>query len=113
MAHDPAGSPRRKQPGGPKRREVTCASGVHAPQRWHLFVGSVALAFAFAIAFPGLLLHLDIGSHDVRLLVPADRPRAVNDVRATLLQGLAGGLLLAGAYLTWRQLQVNRERTDH
>lgn len=25
------------------------------------------------------------------------------------VKGLAGGLLLAGAYLTWRQLQVNRE----
>jgi hypothetical protein len=39
----------------------------------------------------------------------SDELKAQNDVRTTLLQALAGALLAAGAYLTWRQLQVNRE----
>ena len=32
-----------------------------------------------------------------------------NDARATLLQGVAGLLLVAGAIATWRQVQVSRE----
>lgn len=33
--------------------------------------------------------------------------KAVNDARATLLQGVAGAVLLLGAYGTWRQLRHN------
>jgi hypothetical protein len=39
----------------------------------------------------------------------AARLKLQNDIRTTLLQGLGGIVLLIGAYLTWRQLQVNRE----
>jgi uncharacterized protein YjbI with pentapeptide repeats len=39
----------------------------------------------------------------------AEELKAQNDVRATLLQALAGALLATGAYLTWRQLRVTRE----
>jgi len=39
----------------------------------------------------------------------AEELKAQNDVRTTLLQALAGALLAAGAYLTWRQLRVTRE----
>ncbi len=39
----------------------------------------------------------------------ADRAKAVNDIRGTLLQGLAGVALLIGAYFTWRQLDVSRQ----
>ena len=35
--------------------------------------------------------------------------KAENDVRTTLLQGVGGLLLIAGAIATWRQLHVNRE----
>src|SRR6266508_2277504 len=53
-------------------------------------VGLLALAAAIAVALlPGYLLRLDIGGHDARRLAPVDRARAVNDVRATLLQGLS------------------------
>jgi hypothetical protein len=38
-----------------------------------------------------------------------DRLRLQNDARATLLHGLAGGVLLLGAYFTWRQLQLSRQ----
>jgi uncharacterized protein YjbI with pentapeptide repeats len=39
----------------------------------------------------------------------ADELKAQNDVRATLLQALAGGVLVVGAYFTYRQLRVTRE----
>ncbi|MFJ4467167.1 pentapeptide repeat-containing protein [Streptomyces sp. NPDC089424] len=32
----------------------------------------------------------------------------INDIRATLLQGLAGVALLVGAFFSWRQLQIGR-----
>ena len=35
--------------------------------------------------------------------------KAQNEVRATLLQGIAGVVLLVGAYFTWRQIQVSKE----
>jgi hypothetical protein len=39
----------------------------------------------------------------------ADELKAQSDVRTSLLQLLGGMLLATGAYLTWRQLQTNRE----
>ncbi len=38
-----------------------------------------------------------------------DAVRAQNEVRATLLQGLGGAVLLLGLYFTWRQLKIGRE----
>lgn len=35
--------------------------------------------------------------------------KAENDVRGTLLTGIAGGLFLVTAFLSWRQIQVARE----
>jgi hypothetical protein len=35
--------------------------------------------------------------------------KAQNDVRTTLLQALAGGVLLLGGYFTWQQLRATRE----
>jgi hypothetical protein len=40
---------------------------------------------------------------------PADRAEAINNVRTSLLQGLAGLALLIGAVFTWRQLQLTRQ----
>lgn len=42
-------------------------------------------------------------------LTSAERVKAENDVRTTLLQGVGGLLLVAGAIATWRQLHVNCE----
>lgn len=39
---------------------------------------------------------------------PATRLQLRNTVQATMLQGVAGGVVLLGAYLTWRQLQLGR-----
>jgi hypothetical protein len=46
---------------------------------------------------------------DKRIELETNRLKLQNDARATLLQALAGGVLLLGAYLTWRQLRVTRE----
>jgi hypothetical protein len=48
-----------------------------------------------------------------RVQLRNDRLRLQNDARATLLQGVAGGVLLLGAYLTWRQLQLSRQQLSH
>jgi hypothetical protein len=42
-------------------------------------------------------------------LTPAERLKAENDVRTTLLQAIAGTILLAGLYFTGRTFQLNRE----
>jgi len=75
--------------------------------------------FAVAAAVVTVLVVLCVGFAPPWLvgtaagLGPADRLKAVNDVRATLLQALGGLLALAGvglgALLTSRQLQLNRE----
>jgi hypothetical protein len=43
----------------------------------------------------------------------ADAIRAQNDVRGVVLQGLGGLILALGAYVTWRQLQINRLTLQH
>jgi Pentapeptide repeats (8 copies) len=40
---------------------------------------------------------------------PQSLAKQINDVRTTLLQALAGGVLALGAYFTYRQLRVTRE----
>ena len=42
-------------------------------------------------------------------LTVADRLKAENDIRTTLLQALAGATLLVGLYFTGRTFQLNRE----
>jgi hypothetical protein len=76
--------------------------------RWPLLtVGFVVLLLGSVLVFPGLLVDraLGPGQH----LPPAERVKAENEVRTTLLQGLAGLLLLVGAIATWRQLRLSRE----
>ncbi|MEV6625303.1 pentapeptide repeat-containing protein [Amycolatopsis sp. NPDC051106] len=68
------------------------------------FAGAVALCVVFA---PSWLVGSASG------LSTAERLKAVNDVRATLVQALGGLLALSGvglgAYLTSRQLRLNRD----
>lgn len=56
----------------------------------------------FIFVLPGVLAN---GTFET----DAERLKAENDVRATLLQGLAGAFLLVGLYFTARTLQLNRE----
>jgi ABC-type Fe3+ transport system permease subunit len=48
-------------------------------------------------------------AQEKRIELETNRLKLQNDARATLLQALAGGVLLLGAYFTWRQLGVTRE----
>jgi hypothetical protein len=47
---------------------------------------------------------LELGAQ-ADMLTAADRAKAINDVRTTLLQAIGGAALLLGAYFTFRQLQ--------
>jgi hypothetical protein len=70
------------------------------------------LAWCVAI-LPAWIVHHDLGRGASSALSAADRLKAGNDVRTTLLQGLAalvalGGITL-GAVVTLRQVRVSRE----
>jgi hypothetical protein len=73
---------------------------------------------AVVLVVPGLLyppltdwdLDRDKVTGKDRLQLRNDRLKLQNDARATLLQGLAGGVLLLGAYFTWRQVQTTRQQ---
>ena len=43
----------------------------------------------------------------------ADAVHAQNDARGLMLRGAGGLVLLLGAYVTWRQLQLNRDALDN
>jgi hypothetical protein len=73
--------------------------------RWAL-VGLVVIAAAGIIAVLVLAAPRWLAPPD-RFPTDAEAVKVQNDVRTTLLQGLGGGVLLLGAYLTWRQLQHN------
>ncbi|MEU5957950.1 hypothetical protein [Streptomyces sp. NPDC047525] len=64
---------------------------------------SVLLVALIVVVAPRHLLAWDTAGARV-----PDRAKAINDIRTTLLQGLAGVALLVGAFFTWRQLQVTR-----
>ena len=87
--------------------------------RWLLSaLGLTAVLLAVVLVAPRLLypalndqeLDRDKVTGRDRVQLRNDRLRLQNDARATLLQGLAGGVLLLGAYFTWRQVQVTRQQ---
>ena len=81
-----------------------------------LTVAAVAFLLACLLAFPRLL-HPPLSpaqlqgvtSPERRIDLQQRQAELQNDVRATLLQGIAGVLLVVGAVATWRQLQISRE----
>jgi hypothetical protein len=79
-------------------------------------VGLVAIFALFVLLIlivPALIVDHQAGATGTAALGPIDRLKAENDVRSTLLQGLAGLLALsgvaAGAAMTLRQIRVSRE----
>ena len=87
--------------------------------RWLLSgLGLTAVLLAVVLVAPRLLypalndqeLDRDKVTGRDRVQLRNDRLRLQNDARATLLQGLAGGVLLLGAYFTWRQVQATRQQ---
>ncbi|HEX7301472.1 pentapeptide repeat-containing protein [Lentzea sp.] len=86
-------------PGHPRRLEQPSAS----PWPRGGAVVGVALVLASVLLLPRLLLDWDLAGAPV-----GDRAKAVNDIRTGLLQAIGGLVVVVGAVLTWRQLQVNR-----
>jgi Pentapeptide repeats (8 copies) len=74
------------------------------PVRW----SAAAAGLLVVLVLVGVLLPPRFTAHR-HFDKAADELKAQNDVRTTLLQALAGGVLLLGAYFTWRQLRVTHE----
>jgi Pentapeptide repeats (8 copies) len=80
--------------------------------RWPLSgLVAVMVILACVLVIPRCLVQWELGA-SVRTLTAADRAKAINDVRVTLLQGIGGAVLLLGAYFTYRQLQTGREQLE-
>jgi hypothetical protein len=72
-------------------------------------VGVVAVVLCILV-FPGHIVDHDVGSSASSRLDPEAKLKATNDVRTTLLQGLAGAFFLATAFFTWRQIRVSQHQ---
>lgn len=68
----------------------------------------IALIVLSIYVLPSQLVDHDIGIAAVRQLKPTALLTAEDNIRKTLLQGIAGLLFLATAFFTWRQLQIGR-----
>jgi uncharacterized protein YjbI with pentapeptide repeats len=80
--------------------------------RWPLAgLAAMVVILACVLVIPQWLVRWELGA-SARTLTAADRAKAINDIRATLLQGIGGAVLLLGAYFTYRQLQTGREQLD-
>ncbi len=86
------------------------------PAGWPITLAIAAvLALACVLVVPPVL-HPPLSSADLEGVASAEKrielqqaqDKLRDDVRATLLQGIAG-LLLLGAFATWRQVQISRE----
>jgi hypothetical protein len=71
-----------------------------------IILGLVLLSL---LVFPGYLVQRSLKATGTSTLGVPERLKAENDARTTLLQGVAGLVLVVGAGATWRQLQINRE----
>jgi hypothetical protein len=86
------------------------------PAGWLVALAIVMLMLLASVLAVPRLVHPQLSPAELRGIA-ADRrvelqqaqARLQNDLRATLLQGFAGLLLVAGAIATWRQVQVSRE----
>jgi len=52
-----------------------------------------------------MLITVDVERSQLNQMTPAAQANAINAIRTTLLQIIAGAALVAGAYITWRQLR--------
>jgi hypothetical protein len=78
--------------------------------RWPLAgLAALVVILACVLVVPQWLVRWELGA-PARTLSPSDEAKAINDVRTTLLQVIAGALLILGAYFTYRQLQTSRDQ---
>jgi Pentapeptide repeats (8 copies) len=76
---------------------------------WGVMVALVlVLVFSSLFLLPGYLVEGDLQRGAP--LPPGELVRAKNEVRSTLLQGIGGLILIVGAIVAWRQLQLGREQ---
>lgn len=95
------------------RRDVLRESS----NRWLVLVVTGLLAAACALLFLPQVLHPSLSPADLRGIADAEtrlqlqqaQAKLQNDIRSTLLQAMAGLLVVAGAATTWRQVQTSRE----
>jgi pentapeptide repeat protein len=79
-----------------------------------LLVGGIVLVLAFALVPRWLEPPVsakalrEVPSAEKRITLQQSQDRLRNSVRSTMLQGLAGLLVIAGAVATWRQVNVTR-----
>jgi hypothetical protein len=71
----------------------------------------LVLVIAAILVFPRYIVERDLGSRN-EPRSSTDFLKAQNDVRTTLLQGLAGLAVLLGAFVTFRQLRVSRQQLE-
>ena len=84
-----------------------------------LAIAAVLVVLACVFVVPPLL-HPPLSRAELEGVTDADRrveleqaqAKLQNDARATLLQGTAGLLLVAGAVATWRQVGINRAQLE-
>jgi hypothetical protein len=67
----------------------------------------VGVLLCSILVFPEWIISQDVGGQ-VKNLTPEQLAKAKNDIRTTLLQAVAGIVLLLGAIATWRQLRLSR-----
>jgi Pentapeptide repeats (8 copies) len=72
-----------------------------------LGIGVIALLLGCVFVFPKYIVDRDL--RGPREQLTGDQLlKATNDVRATLLQGLAAAFFLATAFFTWRQIRISQ-----
>jgi hypothetical protein len=76
-----------------------------------LFGVSLALLLVAAVVGPPVVLRWDLG-HRTGELSAAETAAAINQIRSAIVQGVAAVVVLAGAYVAWRQLQHNVRATQ-
>lgn len=67
----------------------------------------VGVLLCSILVFPEWIISQDVGGQ-VKNLTPEQLAKAKNDIRTTLLQAVAGIVLLLGAIAAWRQLRLSR-----
>jgi hypothetical protein len=77
-----------------------------------LFACLIGMLWLCAFVLPGRLVDRALRPGQ-QPLTAAERVKAENDVRTTLVQVVGGILLSFGAISTWRQLQISRQQLQH